>query len=193
MNCDEIVHTLSALAQLEITKTADRLAIYVPAIGDSVHLVADEVRRARRIVGPAGETAVEMVVGDERDVRPLILTAEDVVYAPASPDVMLDSTIQWNITNAPPLVTYSEMERDAEKVAFACERPGPINLDSLGASLLLTRCFIAGAVRFGLRPLRAVAWWQRGWRAVGDDIPLPPFRPDASWNEMTEEAARIPL
>jgi hypothetical protein len=151
------------------------------------------------VAGPTGQMAVEFAVrrwgdvGPWGDQWPLILTAEDVVFAPLSPDVLLDSSIRWNITDAPLLVAYSEMQRDAEKVALTCERPGPINVDRLGAGLLLIRCFVTGAARFGLRPLKAVAWWQQGWRAIGCDLPLPPFRPDKIRDGIIEEAASILL
>jgi hypothetical protein len=178
MDCDKIVQTFSALPGLTITTSADLISVYLAGIKDSAHVLARNVWRARTVVGPNGENAVELAV--------------DVVFAPAMTEAVLDSDIRWNITDAPPLVTYLEMQRDAERFARACENTGQ-NLDRLGASMLLVRCFILGAAEFGLRPLKAVAWWQRGWRAIGEDIPLPPFQQNPLWEEMVQNAARIEL
>jgi hypothetical protein len=61
----------------------------------------------------------------------------------------------------------------------------------VGGTLLLLRCFIAGATRFGMRPIRTVAWWQRAWTALGGDTVLPPFLPNPLWEELCAEAERI--
>jgi hypothetical protein len=193
MNREEIVQTLAVLVDLQISKSEDTLAVYVPAIEDSVRLSANEIKRARKIFGPEGDPAVEMAIEREIDQWPLILTTKDVVFAPVDPEVLLESPVRMDISNAPHLVAYSEMERDAEGVALACEQLDAIDLAGLAGSFLLLRCFVAGAVRFGMRPLKTVAWWQRGWRAIGGDVPLPPFRPDSIWDKMTDDAARILL
>jgi hypothetical protein len=36
-----------------------------------------------------------------------------------------------------------------------------------------------------------VAWWQRAWVAIGGDVPLPPFRADPIWDELTHAASQI--
>jgi hypothetical protein len=192
MDCDKIVQTFSALPGLTITTSADLISVYLAGIKDSAHVLARNVWRARTVVGPNGENAVELAVRKDNGELPLIFTLDDVIFAPAMTEAVLDSDIRWNITDAPPLVTYLEMQRDAERVARACENTGQ-NLDRLGASMLLVRCFILGAAEFGLRPLKAVAWWQRGWRAIGEDIPLPPFQQNPLWEEMVQNAARIEL
>jgi hypothetical protein len=61
-------------------------------------------------------------VGGERDGWPLILTRDDVVYAPMSPEALLDTPLRHRVRNAPSLVAYSEMERCAEAIALAHER-----------------------------------------------------------------------
>ncbi|MER7009688.1 hypothetical protein ABT297_42520 [Dactylosporangium sp. NPDC000555] len=58
---------------------------------------------------------------------------------------------------------------------------------------LYVRCVIAGAVRFGLRSLRAVAWWQRGWEAIGANWFLPPFPRNPVWDHLTRSAAGVVL
>lgn len=187
----EIARALAELPDIRVTTLEDRFCVHVPAIDDSVHLLASKVKRFTRIFAPNGDPAIEFSIGDEHDEWPLIIVANDVVYSPASSDSLLDSSLSFRVGNAPHLISYSEMEREAEGVALACERSGRINLDSMAGSYLLLRCFIAGAVRFGLWPVRSVAWWQRGWNAVGGDVPLPSFRPDPIWDELSRDAAQI--
>lgn len=55
------------------------------------------------------------------------------------------------------------------------------------------RCLIAGAVRFGLRSLPAVAWWQLGWEAIGASWDLPPFPRDPVWDYLARSAAGLTL
>ena len=55
------------------------------------------------------------------------------------------------------------------------------------------RCFITGAVRFGMRPLRAVAWWQRGWEACQAYWDLPLFPSDPMWGHLVRSASSITL
>lgn len=165
--------------------------MYLPAIDDTVRIDAAEVRRYRRIWAPNGDPAVEFVMGDERGVWPLIITPDDVVYQPVDTDAVLDSPMKYRITDTPHIIAYTEMERAAERVALTCERPGPIELDGVGATLLLVRCFIVAATLAGLRPVRSVAWWQRGWTALSGDVPLPPFRTDPVWDELVHDASRL--
>ncbi|MBT2420347.1 hypothetical protein J7F01_12705 [Streptomyces sp. ISL-22] len=132
-------------------------------------------------------------MGDEREVWPLIITPDDVVYRPVDTGAVLDSSIEFRIANAPHIVAYTEMERAAEQAALACEQPEPIELDGAGATLLLVRCSIVAATLAGLRPVRSVAWWQRAWTALGADVPLPPFRADPVWGELMHEASRLTL
>jgi hypothetical protein len=188
---EEVVRALSALPSIRITTAADGIAIHVPAIEDRVLLSSAAVKRARRIFAPNGDPAVEFAVGDENEELPLIITPEDVVFAPAKSASLLVSSVPIVVADAPHLVAYSEMERDAERAALACAQSGPKNTDRLGATFLLLRCFVAGATRFGLRPLRTVAWWQQGWKIIGDDVALPPFRPDSSWDALSRAAEHI--
>ena len=189
MKPEEIVHALSHITGIHVLITDHDVSVQVPALQDSVHLRAEEVARARPIFAPDGAPAVEFAVGPAGAERPLIIVGNDVVFAPAGEDSVLDSSIPMRIVNAPGLVAYTEMEREAESAALACERSGPIDLAELGGSFLLLRCFVAGAVRFGLRPARTAAWWQRGWAVMGEDLGLPPFRPDPVWDELT----RVPV
>jgi hypothetical protein len=191
MESAEIARALSELPGLQVTVSGDMISVFVPALDDSVNLMAAEVQRFSKIFGPRGESALEFTVGDESDLWPLIITPGDVVYAPASADTVLDSTIRYQVSNAPPLVAYSEMERDTQTLARSRGDQEERNLDALSGTLLLLRCFIMGATRFGMRPIRAVASWQRAWAVLEDDIFLPPFRLDSVWDGLSAEAALL--
>lgn len=191
MEAVEISRVLAGLSSVRVTTMADRVCAYLPAIDDTVHVEATEVRRFRHIWAPNGDPAVEFVMGDEHGTWPLIITPNDIIYKPVDTEAVLDSVIEYQISNAPHIVAYSEMERAAERAALASERSGSIDVDSVGASFLLVRCFIAAATLVGLRPVRSVAWWQRGWAALGGDLPLPPFRADPVWDELSRDASRL--
>lgn len=191
MEITKVIEALEGLPGIRAAMMAGRVCAYVPAIDDTVRIDAAEVRRYRRIRAPDGDPAVEFVLGDEQGVWPLIVTPSDVVYQPVDTRTVLDSPIEYRITNAPHIVAYTEMEHAAEGAALTCEQPGPIELDRVGATLLLVRCQIVAATLAGLRPARSVAWWQRGWAAIGGDVPLPPFRADPVWDELTYAASQI--
>jgi hypothetical protein len=191
MEIAEVVEVLEGLPGIRVAAMGDRISVYLAAIDDTARIDTAEVRRYRRIWAPNGDPAVEFVLGDEQEAWPLIVTPSDVVYQPVDTRTVLDSPIEYRITNAPHIVAYTEMEHAAEQVALACEHPGPIELYSVGATLLLVRCQIVAATLAGLRPVRSVAWWQRAWAAINGDVPLPPFRADPVWDELAHEASQI--
>jgi hypothetical protein len=193
MEITEVIEVLEKLPGIRAAMMVGRISGYVPAIDDTVRIDAAEVRRYRRIWAPDGNPAVEFVMGDEQEVWPLIVTPGDVVFRPADTRTVLDSPIEYRITDAPHIVAYTEMEHAAERAALTCEQPGPIELAGCAATLLLVRCQIVAASLAGLRPVRSVAWWQRGWAAIGGDVPLPPFRADPVWDELTYAASQVPV
>lgn len=190
MEVAEVAEALGGLPGIRVARMDGGVSVYIPAIEDTVRIDAAEVKRHRRIRAPNGDPAVEFVMSDGREVWPLIVTPDDVVYQPADSRAVLDSPIEFRVTDAPDIVAYTEMEQNAERVALACERPGPVNMDSLSAGLLLVRCFIVAATLAGLRPVRSVAWWQRAWDALGGEVFLPEFRDDPLWDELADEASR---
>ncbi len=130
-------------------------------------------------------------MGDEHGVWPLILTPDDVVFQPVSTGAVLDSAMEYRITNAPDIVAYSEMEHAAEHAALTCERPGSIERSGWARRWCWCGARSSRSRSSGLRPVRTVAWWRRAWEALGDDLPFPPFRPDPLWDELVADAARI--
>jgi hypothetical protein len=166
------------------------MTVHIPALDDTVHFVADDVRRVSRIYAPDGAPALEFVVGAGSELWPLIVTSTDVVFQPARPDVVLDTQTRYSIAGMPPLVAYTEMLRETEAQGRLVQS-GRVDYDALSATFLLLRCFIVGAGRFGLRPVAAVGWWDSGWRRVGDAALLPPWRPDPLWDGLLAEAAQL--
>ncbi|MBU3064220.1 hypothetical protein KO481_22135 [Nocardia sp. NEAU-G5] len=192
MEIARIAEAFEGLERVRVTVGAGRVAVHLPALDDTVNIDPARVLRYRHIRAPYGGPAVEFVMSGERQgVSPLIFTSDDVVYPPAPADAVLDSPIGFTITDAPPMVAYTEMERISEGVASECARPGLIELGGVSARLLLVRCFIVAATRLGLRPIRSVAWWQRAWDALGGDVLLPPFRDDPVWDALVQQASRI--
>ena len=191
MRADEIVAALSSLPDIQVTTTGSQVRGYVPAIDDSFRVPVEEVRRVQPIFAPNGDPAVQFTVGDGDLTRHLIVLNHDIGFPPADSKVQLDTDLPRTVSNAPQLVMYSEMLRDVEYVALAYERRQLTNLYEMAGSLLLQRCFIMGALAFGLYPVRAMAWWQRGRAAVGNDLPMPPFRADAAWDRLAQDAAGI--
>src|SRR5262249_41949835 len=156
---------------------------HVPQLGDTAHVPASDLLRVSRIYTPDGSPALEFVVGTGvRGVVPFIVTETDIVFQPWPTDDLLDSRIPHRIDAMPPLVAYTEMMRDAQWV-------GEGGRDVDAGTLLRTRSFIPGALRFGLRPLAAVYWWVQAYAAAGgEDVGLPPFRDNPLWTDLVEEA-----
>ncbi|MFI6262762.1 hypothetical protein [Micromonospora sp. NPDC051006] len=191
MTPDEISAALTIVPEVRATALQNRMTVHVPALGDSVHFVADDVRRVRPIYAPDGAPALEFAVGAGAEVWPLIITGTDVVFQPVSPDTVLDTRMRYSVAEMPPLVAYTEMLREAEAQGRRAQS-GHIDYDRLAGTFLLVRCFILGAARFGLRPVAAVGWWDRAWREAGDDVFLPPWRPDPLWDGLLAEATQLP-
>lgn len=192
MELADLVATLSSLSDLEVSTVGDSVRIHIPAINDALKVSAVAVLRTRTIFAPNGDRALQLEVRSEEGDLPLILTDTDCVYPPATSGSVLD-TVPYKVTGAPHLVAYSEMERDCERLAVIAEQGseqgGDRSPDDVGGTFLLLRYFITGALRFGMRPVRAVAWWERAWAMIGDDIFLPAFRMNAQWDEVRQEAA----
>ena len=81
----------------------------------------------------------------------------------------------------PSLIAYSEMHRDVRALGKAIDDPGDLDPIMLAATLLAHRCFLPGAVRVGLWPVRVAAWWEYiRARARPQTVPLPPSAPTRS-------------
>lgn len=176
---------------LEADAAGGRLSVTVPAIGDTLRVPVCDVKRVTRSFAPTGDPALELAMLDGDSVRPLIVLPGNVIFEPEDPVTVLMAPVPVRIGNAPTLISYAEMVDGAERFARAAaagDAPDP----GLAGTCLLLRCVIAGAVRFGMRPLTAVGWWQRGWAAHAE-WDLPPFPPDPVWNHLVRSASGIVL
>jgi hypothetical protein len=54
----------------------------------------------------------------------------------------------------------------------------------LAATLIAHRCFLAGAVRVGLWPVRVAAWWEYTSARAAKSIRVARFRPDEKWDQL---------
>ncbi|MCX5536291.1 tetratricopeptide repeat protein [Streptomyces sp. NBC_00006] len=188
----EIATAFTEVLGLRATVDGGRVSVEIPAIGETLGLPVCDVKRVTRSHTPMGDAALEFVMIDGDDVRPLIVLADDVVFAPEDPVRVLQSPIPVVISDAPWLISHAETVAAAERFATAAGEPGA-NLDTVSARGLLVRCEIAGALRFGLRSLKAVAWWQRGWEACADDWSLPPFPKDPVWDHLVRCGSGLTL
>ncbi|WP_280491289.1 hypothetical protein [Nocardia asiatica] len=188
-----ITAALSGLAGLEVRDRGARVEIRIPAIDDVLFVSPVEIRRTRSTFGPRGERAVEFVVEQGESAYPLIVTATDVVFALADEDSILDSGMRYVVENTPHIVAYSEMEEGLATFFQQRENLLESNLFEVAASLIMFRCMIAGAIRFGMRPLHAAAYWLAIWERVGDELPIPEFSTDPAWEALAVDAATVTL
>jgi hypothetical protein len=193
MDSDLITAALSVLTRVRARISDGQLEIRVPSINDGFRLPVENINWMYRTPAPNGGPAVAIELLGYDIEGPIIVTDEDLVFPPASSALMLNTKIHFQVTNAPPLVAYSEMERDSASVAAACANTQGKNLFSLAGSVLLIRCFIMGSVKFGAWPIKTAAWWHRGWQHAGGDLPLPDFRNDPIWDALALDAAFVEL
>ena len=185
MDRDELAGALAEVPGTKVSAGAGMVTAYVPAIGDSVRLAPDDVLDANRAAVPTGAPAVRLAVRRGHGRLPLIITVDDVVFAPAYAADVLAEGAPVRVPAAPQLIAYSEMHRDVRALGRALDDTGrPLDPDMLAATLLVQRCFLAGALRVGLWPVRVAAWWEYAWAKAGAGLPLAPFRPDPDWDRL---------
>lgn len=185
MRSDELARVLAGVPGTRVTAGPDLVTAEVPAIDDAVRLAPGDVLGAERITAPNGAPAVRLGVRRGHEELPLIVTVDDVVFMPAYAADMVDGGALARVPSAPQLVAYSEMHRDLRAVGRAVQG-GDQEWDPemLAATLLMHRCFLAGALRVGLWPVRAAAWWEYSWSRVGRHQPLAPLRSDPIWQRL---------
>ena len=191
MHRDDLLQALAGVPGTEVSAAAGMVTAYVPEIGDAVRLAADEVLTAEPATVPTGAPAIRLGVRRGHEELPLIVTAGDVVFMPAYAADLLEPGVPIRVPAAPPLIAYSEMHRDVRALGRAVDTEGvELDPDMLEATLLVHRCFLAGAVRVGLWPVRVAAWWEYTWTRVSADLPRIPFRPDPVWDRLISDVAQ---
>jgi hypothetical protein len=190
MQSDDLARILTDIAGAHATVEDGVVVARVPAIDDAVRINPADVLGAYEIVVPTGAPGIEFGIRRGREELPLIVTAEDVVFMPADAADMVPPGAVLPVPAAPDLVAYSEMHRDLRTIGRAIDEPG-VELDPevLAPTLLMHRCFVAGALRIGLWPVRVAAWWEYAWARTGGGLGLPPFRADPTWDQLMAAVA----
>jgi hypothetical protein len=190
MHSYELVEALADVPGNRVEVARGALTVHIAAIGDSVRLAPEDVLDAESVFVPTGAPAVQLDVRRGHEVLPLIVTVDDVVFTPAYADDMIEPGAELRVPAMPSLIAYSEMHRDVRALGRAIDDPGvQFDPEILAATLLAHRCFLAGAVRVGLWPVRVAAWWEYTSARVGDGVALAPFRADPVWDDLMADVA----
>jgi hypothetical protein len=184
MDVEELARLVGEVPGTQVSVEADVLVVRVPEIGDGARVAAGDVLSHDVTTGPTGQPVVVLGVRRGHEELPLIVTVDDIVFMPAYAADMVEDALMA-VPATPDLVAYSEMHRDVRALGKAIDDPDlELDPEVLGATLLVHRCFLAGAVRVGLWPVRVAAWWEYMWARVGADLPIGPFRPDPQWDRL---------
>lgn len=185
MRTDELADLIAEVPNTEVTAVPGIVTVHVPAIGDTARLLFRDVLDAYEVMVPTGAPAVQVDLKRGRESLPLIVTVDDVVFAPVYADSVIDPEDELLVPAMPGMIGYSEMHRDVRALGKAIGDP-QLELDPeiLAATLLAHRCFIAGAIRVGLWPVRVAAWWEYTASRAAKTTTLARFRPDEEWNRL---------
>ena len=185
MHSEALVGLLGEIPGTEVSTEAGVVTVHVPAIGDSARLAMRDILGFEQIVVPTGDPGIELGVRRGHEQLPLIVTVNDMAFMPAYAADMLVPDAPLRVPAMPELIAYSEMHRDVRALGRAVDQEGvELAEGTLAATLLVHRCFLAGAVRVGLWPVRVAAWWEYTWARVGGGLPLAAFRPDPAWDRL---------
>lgn len=186
----EVTEALAEVPGVEVSVRRGLLAIHMPALGDTARLDPDEILAAEPVFVPTRAAAVQLDVRDGRAVLPLIVTVDDMVFNPAYADDLVQPGAHRQLPAMPNLISYSEMHRDVRALGKAIDDPAlDLEPETLAATLLAHRCFLAGAMRVGLWPVRVAAWWEYANARVGGPSGVAPLRSDPDWDELMADVA----
>jgi hypothetical protein len=191
MRTYELTEALASVPGIDVTIRRGALQVHVPALGDTARLDPDDVLEAADVYVPTEAPAVQLDIKRGHEVLPLIVTVDDLVFLPAYAHDLVAEGAEVLVPAMPNLIAYSEMHRDVRALGRTIDDPA-VSLDPpiLAATLLAHRCFLRGAVRVGLWPVRVAAWWEYSHARVGDSVELAPFRPDPEWDRLMSDVAR---
>jgi hypothetical protein len=186
----ELTEALSDIPGVEASVKRGALHVHVPALGDTASLDPADITSLDNVFVPTGAPAVQLDVRRGREILPLIVTTDDLVFTPAYADSMVIPGHDLRVPAMPNLIAYSEVHRDVRALGRTIDAPGAaLDPDILAATLLAHRCFLAGAVRMGLWPVRVAAWWEYSAARSADQVTLPPLRPDPDWDDLMADVA----
>jgi hypothetical protein len=184
MHSDELAGFLGDVLRGQVSAEGGRVVVSVPAVGDAARLAIEDVLWAEQITTPTGAPAVRLGLRRGHGELPVIVAVDDIVFTPADPADVVDG-LPVSVPSMPNMVAYSEMHRDVRALGRAVDdTERRLDPDMLAATLLVHRCFLRGAMRAGLWPVRVAAWWEYSWARVGDDLAMPRFRADPAWDRL---------
>jgi hypothetical protein len=190
MRSYELTEALSEVPGAEVTIRRGALHIHVPALGDTASLDPDEVVEAADVYVPTEKPAVQLDIRRGREILPLIVTVDDFVFTPAYADDLIAEGAELIVPAMPTLIAYSEMHRDVRALGKAMDDPNVVfDPETLTATLLAHRCFLRGAVRMGLWPVRVAAWWEYTNARTTEFLEPTAFRPDPEWDNLLADVA----
>ncbi|WP_250037951.1 hypothetical protein [Paractinoplanes maris] len=186
----ELTEALAEVPGVEVSVRRGLLAIHIPALGDTARLDPDEILAAEPVFVPTKAEAVQLDIRSGRAVLPLIVTVGDLVFNPAYADDLVEPGAHRRLPALPNLISYSEMHRDVRALGKAID-DATLDLEPeiLAATLLAHRCFLAGAMRVGLWPVRVAAWWEYANARVGGPVGAAPLRADPDWDDLMADVA----
>ena len=159
----QLAAVLAEIPNIRVGTEVAAVSVYVPAISRSVVIDPKAVREHSCVLGPTGERALHLVLDINAVPVQVIVTPDDLVFAPDTGDAGFGISI--DVTDAPPLVSFSEMVRDLDAVArkLSTEK----NLDHVVGALVMLRYFVAGAKRLGIECRDAESKLRSMWEQVG--------------------------
>jgi hypothetical protein len=185
MRSFELTEALSEVPGLDVSIRRGALHIHVPALGDTATLDPDDVVESADVWVPTQQPAVQLDIRRNREILPLIVTVDDLVFTPSYADDLIAEDAEVIVPAMPSLIAYSEMHRDVRALGKAVDS-ADLDPMTLAATLLAHRCFLRGAIRVGLWPVRVAAWWEYTSSRAPQTIPL---RPDPVWDELLADVA----
>ncbi|NMO57659.1 hypothetical protein HH310_41650 [Actinoplanes sp. TBRC 11911] len=190
MHVFELTEVLSTVPDVEVSVRRGALHVHVPALGDTAELDPDDVDAAASIFVPTRKAAVQLDVRRGRELLPLIVTEGDLVFTPLYAQDLVERGAQVTVPAMPGLIAYSEMHRDVRAFGRTVDAPGAtLDPPMVAGTLLAHRCFVGGAVRMGLWPIRVAAWWEYAFARVGGSAPTAAFRADPIWDDLMADVA----
>ncbi|MEV6350196.1 hypothetical protein [Actinoplanes sp. NPDC051851] len=185
MRTHDLAQLLQEVPGTVVTAGPGLVTVHVPAIGDTAEIAFRDVLDADWVHVPTGAPAVQVDLRRGHESLPLIVTTDDMVFTPAYAADMVIPEDEPLIPAMPTFLAYSEMHRDVRALGKAVDDPDlELDPEILSATLLAHRCFLAGATRVGLWPVRVAAWWEYSEARSRDTLPMARFRPDPDWDRL---------
>jgi hypothetical protein len=146
MTMTELCSLLELISEIQVRHDGGRVLVHVPAISRSMQIEPQTVMRHKYVTGPNGRRALLLSLDVEGISVQAIVAPTDLVFAPDTRDSGFKFRI--DVTNVPPLVSFSEMMRDLNAVERKLSTE--TNLDKVLGTLVMLRYFVAGAKRLGI-------------------------------------------